>query len=52
MSGKGRDYILFLEDILTAIEKIEGYTRNMTYDEFRNDSMVVDAVRGTTSCKI
>ena len=44
MSGKGRDYILFLEDILAAIEKIEVYTRNMTYDEFRNDSMVVDAV--------
>ena len=44
MSGKGRDYILFLEDILVAIEKIEVYTRNMTYDEFRNDSMVVDAV--------
>jgi len=43
MSGKGRDYILFLEDILVAIEKIEVYTRNMTYDEFRNDSMVVDA---------
>jgi len=44
MSGKGRDYILFLEDILAAIEKIEVYTRNMTYDEFRNDNMVVDAV--------
>jgi len=36
MSGKGRDYILFLEDILAAIEKIEVYTRNMTYDEFRS----------------
>jgi hypothetical protein len=44
MSGKGRDYILFLEDILAAIEKIEVYTRNMTYDEFRNDGMMVDAV--------
>jgi len=44
MSGKGRDYLLFVEDILTAVEKIETYTRNMTYDEFATTSVIIDAV--------
>jgi uncharacterized protein with HEPN domain len=44
MSDKGSDNILFLEDILEAIEKIYRYTRDLTFDEFRNDGMVVDAV--------
>lgn len=44
MSGKGRDYILFVEDILTAVEKIETYTGSMTYDEFATTSVIIDAV--------
>ena len=44
MSGKGRDYMLFVEDILTAIDKIETYTRNLSYEEFAATSVVIDAV--------
>lgn len=44
MSDEGRDYSLFLEDIMQAIEKIETYTKNLTLNEFRDDSMAVDAV--------
>ncbi len=39
-----RDYRLYIEDILEAIEKIEGYTKGMTLEEFRINKMVVDAV--------
>lgn len=44
MSGKGRDYLLFVEDILAAIEKIETYTLNLGYEEFAATSVVIDAV--------
>jgi uncharacterized protein with HEPN domain len=44
MSKKGRDYILFLEDILNAIEKIERYVNALDYQTFRRNDMVVDAV--------
>jgi uncharacterized protein with HEPN domain len=44
MSKKEKDYIIFLEDILEAIEKIEKYTQNLTYQEFCKNEMVVDAV--------
>ncbi|MBW1759473.1 MAG: DUF86 domain-containing protein [Deltaproteobacteria bacterium] len=44
MSNKKRDYILFLEDILQAIEKIEIYIKDLSYDEFCGNSMVTDAV--------
>lgn len=33
MSEKERDYLLFLEDILNAIEKIEIYTRETFYHQ-------------------
>ncbi|MEO2151446.1 MAG: DUF86 domain-containing protein [Thermococcus sp.] len=39
-----RDYRLYIEDILEAIEKIEEYTEGMTLEEFRINKMVVDAV--------
>ena len=44
MSKEERDYALFLEDILHAIEKIEVYTKDLSYDEFCGSSMVADAV--------
>ncbi len=43
MSKEERDYTLFLVDILQAIEKIEIYTKDLSYDEFCSNSMVVDA---------
>jgi uncharacterized protein with HEPN domain len=39
-----RDYILFIEDILTCIEKIERYTKGFSFEEFCKNDMVVDAV--------
>ena len=44
MSKKSRDYILYLEDIIEAIEKIEKYTQGMDFDKFSNNEMVIDAV--------
>jgi hypothetical protein len=39
-----RDYKLYLEDILEAIEKTERYTRDMTIQQLGGNSMVFDAV--------
>ena len=44
MSDKERQYILFLEDIQTAIVKIEKYTEGLSFEEFCNFEMAVDAV--------
>ncbi len=39
-----RNQKFFLEDILAAIEKIENYTKAMSYDEFLEDKKTIDAV--------
>ena len=44
MSEGKRDYVLFLEDILNAIEKIERYRRDLTFESLSKNEMVVDAV--------
>ena len=44
MSKQRRDCILFIEDILTCIEKIERYTGNVSFEEFCGNDMAVDAV--------
>jgi len=44
MSEKDRDIILFIEDILSAIQKIEKYTSDKTASEFQKDDMALDAV--------
>ena len=44
MSDKKRDHILFLEDILNAIEKIERYAKGLTFEELSNNDMAVDAI--------
>jgi len=43
MPKKNRDYILFLEDIMSAIEKIELYTKELNFEKFCENSMAVDA---------
>jgi uncharacterized protein with HEPN domain len=35
---------LYIEDILTAVEKIENYTKDMTFDNFCKDCKTIDAV--------
>ena len=44
MSKRGRDYILFIEDIVTCIEKIESYTGTISFEDFCGNDMAVDAV--------
>lgn len=43
-SKSSRDWSFRIKDILQAIEKIEQYTKNMTASEFKQNSLVVDAV--------
>ena len=43
-SKQKRDYMLFIEDIVTCIEKIERYTGNVSFEEFGRNDMAVDAV--------
>ena len=38
-----RDYIYFLNDIVTHIEKIEKFTKNMSFEEFEVDEKTVSA---------
>jgi len=44
MSDKKKDYILFLEDILNAIEKIQRYTRGLTLEGLSSNDMATDAI--------
>ncbi len=41
---KMNSYKLFVEDILESMNKIERYTKGLTYDQFEKNEMVVDAV--------
>ena len=41
---KDRPYLLFLEDILSSIQKIEDYISGMSFEDFQSDSRTVDAV--------
>lgn len=44
MSRESRDFLIYLEDIIDAIEKIEKYTQNIDFDKFSKNDMVIDAV--------
>jgi uncharacterized protein with HEPN domain len=39
-----RECKLFLEDILSSIEKIQRYIKNLNYEDFEDNELVVDAV--------
>ncbi len=39
-----RSFLDFLEDILESIKTIREYTEGMSYDEFKDDDLRVDAV--------
>jgi len=39
-----RDFRLFLNDILESISKIEKYTANISFKDFTNNQMIIDAV--------
>ena len=36
--------LVYLDDILNCVEKIERYTTGLTYEEFISNDMVADAV--------
>jgi uncharacterized protein with HEPN domain len=44
MSKKRRGFLLFLEDIMASIEKLEKYTKDLSFDQFSKNEMAVDAV--------
>ncbi len=39
-----RDYRLYLDDILIAIKKIEKYTKNLSLEKLKKNTLIVDAV--------
>ncbi|WP_337873522.1 DUF86 domain-containing protein [Ignavibacterium sp.] len=39
-----RDWKILFEDIIESINKIEEYSRNVTFEEFSKSSMVIDAI--------
>jgi len=39
-----RNLLLFLNDILKSIQKIQKYTKGKTYDDFIQDDLLMDAV--------
>ena len=39
-----RQYKLYLKDILTCIDHVETYTKGMSYEEFCENQLVMDAV--------
>ena len=44
MKNKGRNFVMFLQDIIDCAEKIDKYTKNITEDDFTNNEQVKDAV--------
>ncbi|MFA4966824.1 MAG: DUF86 domain-containing protein [Candidatus Margulisiibacteriota bacterium] len=38
-----RDYKVFIQDILSAIKKIESYTDNLNIDKFKSNDKTIDA---------
>lgn len=39
-----RDYKVFLDDILKAINKIQKYTINLSFEDFSKSELIIDAV--------
>jgi uncharacterized protein with HEPN domain len=44
MSEKRRTILLFIQDVIDSVEKIERYTRDMSYEQFLEDEKTRDAV--------
>ncbi len=44
MSPVKRDYILYLEDMLQAIDRIEEYLTGLDFSKFKQTYIVVDAI--------
>lgn len=44
MSNSEKDYRLYLHDILKHAQRIMRYTQGVTYEQFAQDDMLIDAV--------
>lgn len=44
MSDQRRDFILFVEDIIKSIEKIEKWIENLDFIKFKTDEKTIDAI--------
>lgn len=44
MNKRGRNYQFYLEDMLDSMERIMEYTDDLTFNEFRGNNLVSDAV--------
>ena len=44
MSKDKRHYSLFFEDTIDAMNKIESYIKDLDYDSFSQNNMIIDAV--------
>lgn len=44
VKSKLRDHRLYIEDILESINKIEKYTKGMSFEKFSKDEKTIDAV--------
>jgi len=39
-----RDSLVYIKDILEAVNKIEKYTKGFSYENFKKNNLVIDAV--------
>ena len=44
MKNQDRSYILFLEDIIVSMDRIQEYISNLDFASFKNSNITVDAV--------
>lgn len=44
MSPVKREFLLYLEDMLQSMERIEAYLGDFDFEKFQNNNLVVDAV--------
>lgn len=44
MKTNGRNYHIYLEDILTSMERVIEYIGNYDFEDFKNNTLIIDAV--------
>jgi len=44
MKERNRNYLMYLEDIITSMDRIAEYIDGLSFDEFKKDYKTVDAV--------
>lgn len=44
MTAKDRDFLIYLEDMLESMRRIEKYTEDLSYEQFKESDLRTDAV--------